>query len=165
MNRPRAIINISRTPPPPPQKKKIKKIGVCDDVWTNIHPLPTIDVTRHQWVNTLKRFRIQQFQMHFINENVWISIKISLNLFHRIQLAIFQRWFRKWFFAWLAPSQYLNQWWLDYRRVCLTRPHWVKAINQNNTDIGLFLILIRNCEFRSLLWKITSIRHKGIRLL
>ena len=34
------------------------------------------------------------FKCIFLNENIWISIKISLSLFLRIQLTIFQHWFR-----------------------------------------------------------------------
>ena len=45
--------------------------------------------------------------------NVWISIKISL----RIQLTIFQHWFRKRLGAGQATSHYLNQWWLVYWRI------------------------------------------------
>ena len=36
------------------------------------------------------------FKWIFLNENVGILIKISLNLILRVQLAIFQHWFRKW---------------------------------------------------------------------
>ena len=46
------------------------------------------------------------FKCIFFNENVWISIKISL----RIQLTIFQHWFRKRLDADQATSHYLNQW-------------------------------------------------------
>ena len=34
------------------------------------------------------------FKCIFVNENVWISMKISLKLFLIVQLTIFQHWFR-----------------------------------------------------------------------
>ena len=39
------------------------------------------------------------------------------SLFLRFQLKIFQHWFRWWLGADQATSHYLNQWWLDYRRI------------------------------------------------
>ena len=55
-------------------------------------------------------------------KNVWIPIEISYpnenkSLFLRVQLTIFQHWFRSWLGAVQATSHYLNQWWLDYRRI------------------------------------------------
>ena len=44
----------------------------------------------------------------FLNGNAWISIKI--------QLTIFQYWFREWLGAGQATSHCLNQWWLIYDR-------------------------------------------------
>ena len=38
-------------------------------------------------------------------------------LFRRVQLTIFQHWFRSWFGADQATSHYLNQWWLVYWRI------------------------------------------------
>ena len=42
-------------------------------------------------------------------------LKCHWSLFIRVQLTIFQHWFRWWLGADQAPSHYLNQWWLDYR--------------------------------------------------
>ena len=53
----------------------------------------------------------------FLNENIWILIKISLISFPRVELTIFQHWFRYWLGADQATSHYLNQWWLVYRRI------------------------------------------------
>ena len=36
------------------------------------------------------------FKGIFLNENIWISIKISLKLAPRVQSTIFQHWFRQW---------------------------------------------------------------------
>ena len=44
-------------------------------------------------------------------------LKFHLSLFLRVQLTIFHHWFRKWLGDDQATSHYLNQWWLDYRRI------------------------------------------------
>ena len=43
--------------------------------------------------------------------------KFHWSLFLRVQLTISQHWFRLWLGADQATSHYLNQWWLDYRRI------------------------------------------------
>ena len=42
-------------------------------------------------------------------------LKFHWSLFLRVQLTIFQHWFRKWLGADQATSHYLTQWWLAYR--------------------------------------------------
>ena len=44
-------------------------------------------------------------------------LKIYWSLFLRVELTIFQHWFRKWLRAVQATSHYLNQWWLVCRRI------------------------------------------------
>ena len=44
-------------------------------------------------------------------------LKFHWCLFLRVQLTIFHHWFRYWLGAVQATSHYLNQWWLDYRRI------------------------------------------------
>ena len=44
-------------------------------------------------------------------------LKVHWSLFLRVQLTIFQHWFRQWLGAVQATSHYLNQWWLIYRRI------------------------------------------------
>ena len=44
-------------------------------------------------------------------------LKFHWSLFLRVQLTIFQHWFRQWLGAVQATSHYLNQWWLIYRRI------------------------------------------------
>ena len=44
-------------------------------------------------------------------------IKFHWSFFIRVQLTISQHWFRWWLGADQATSHYLNQWWLDYRRI------------------------------------------------
>ena len=43
--------------------------------------------------------------------------KCHWSLFLRVELTIFQHWFRWWLGAGQATSHYLNQWWLVYRRI------------------------------------------------
>ena len=54
-----------------------------------VSSLTHICVTRPQWVKAEK-----WPPLTFWNENLWISIKISLSLFLNVQLTIFQHWFR-----------------------------------------------------------------------
>ena len=44
-------------------------------------------------------------------------LRFHWSLFLRVQLTIFQHWFRKWLGADQATSHYLKQWWLVYRRI------------------------------------------------
>ena len=44
-------------------------------------------------------------------------LKFHWSLFLRVQLTIFQHWFRWWLGAVQATSHYLNQWWLVYWRI------------------------------------------------
>ena len=74
-------------------------------------------------INTLRprqngrRFLDDIFKCIFLNENIWISIKISLRFVLKGPInnipALVQ------IMAWRRPgaSHYLNQWWLDYRRI------------------------------------------------
>ena len=60
----------------------------------------------------------------FLNENVWISLKISLNFVPKVRInnipALVQI---------MATSHYLHQWWYNLQtHICLTRPQWVNDI-------------------------------------
>ena len=44
-------------------------------------------------------------------------LKFHWNLFHRVQLTIFQHWFRWWLGVIQVTSHYLKQWWLVHRRI------------------------------------------------
>ena len=62
------------------------------------------------------------FQTTFSNGFSWMKmyefrLTFHWSLFPGVQLTIFQHWFRKWLGADQATSHYLNQWWLDYRRI------------------------------------------------
>ena len=62
----------------------------------------------------------------------WLTFHWSL--FLRVQLTIFQHWFRWWLGAQQATSHYLNQWWpSSTKNICVTRPQWVNSILFLNT--------------------------------
>ena len=48
---------------------------------------------------------------------LYFRLKFHWSLFLRVQLIISQHWFRLWLGADQATIHYLNQWWLDYRRI------------------------------------------------
>ena len=61
-------------------------------------------------------------QTTFSNDFSWMKmyayrLKFHWSLFLRVQLAISQHWFRLWLGTDQATSHYLDQWWLDYRRI------------------------------------------------
>ena len=99
-----------------------------------------IDVTTYAriislMVNTLRprqngrHFPYDIFKCIFFYENPWISIKISLKFFPRVQLTISQHWFRKWFGAYQSKSHCLNQCLVSLlAHLCVIRPQWVKLI-------------------------------------
>ena len=58
-------------------------------------------------------------QTTFSNTFSWMKmyefrLRFHWRLFLKVQLTIFQHWFRKWLGADQATSHYLNQWWLDH---------------------------------------------------
>ena len=113
-------------------------------------------VTRPQWVNiemVLTHWgrdkMAANFQTPFSIALSWkkmfeFRLKFHWRLFLRVQLTIFQHWFRKWLGAVQAPSHYLNQWWLDYRHIYASLglnqlTHWGRVMHKcivNLTIIG-----------------------------
>ena len=62
------------------------------------------------------------FQTTFSNAFSWMKmfkfrLKFQWSMFPRVQLTIFQHWFRWWLGAGQETSHYLNQWWLVYWRI------------------------------------------------
>ena len=62
------------------------------------------------------------FQTRFSNAFSWMKmfeflLKFHSSLFPRVQLTVFQHWFRQWLGADQATSHYLHQWWLDFWRI------------------------------------------------
>ena len=58
-------------------------------------------------------------RMTFSNAFCWMKmyefwLRFHCSLFIRVQLTIFQNWFRYWLGTDQATSHYLNQWWLVY---------------------------------------------------
>ena len=74
-------------------------------------------------INTLRptqngrRFADDTFKRSFLNENVRISIKISLMFVPKGQINNIPALVQLMACAGQATSHYLNQWWLDYRRI------------------------------------------------
>ena len=87
------------------------------------------------------------FQTTFSNAFSWMKmnkfwLRFHRSLFPRVQLTIFQHWFRYWLGAIQVTSHYLNQWWLvDWRiyaslglselMIMVTRFCWSDGIIQN----------------------------------
>ena len=78
------------------------------------------------------------FKCIFMNKNGF-GFGLHWRLFLRVQLTIFQHWFRKWLGANQATSHYLNQCWLKH--ICGSRGRWVNYILvclQLHTSQGCF---------------------------
>ena len=81
-------------------------------------------ITR-RFLNTLRprqnrrHFSYDIFECIFVNENIWISIKISLNLFLKAQLTIFR----------LVGAKPLSEPMTVHllAHICVNRPRWVQA--------------------------------------
>ena len=89
-----------------------------------VNLLTHICVTRSQWVNTMRlrqkgsHFADDIFKCIFLNENVWISIKVSLKFLPKGPIPNIPPLVQ--IMAWRRPGNkhgYLNQWWLDYRGI------------------------------------------------
>ena len=101
------------------------------------------------WFNTLKprqncrHFTDDIFKCILLNENGWISLKISLKLVHKVRISNIQHLFRKWLGADQVTSHYLNQWWLAY---------WQSAKNLNMTQQNM---TGENCRSMLMSWDIS----------
>ena len=85
--------------------------------------LPThICVTQPQWVNTLRprqdghHFANNVFKCIFLNENVWILLKISLEFVPKVPINNIPALAKIMACADQVTSHYLNQWWLVCQR-------------------------------------------------
>ena len=75
-------------------------------------------------------------------------LKFHWSLFLRVQLTIFQHWFRQWLGAEQATSHYLNQWWpSSTTHICVTRPQWVNT--HSNIGWSAFMKLFSTPYFES----------------
>ena len=71
------------------------------------------------------------FQTTFSNACSWMKmyefrLRFHWSFFPRVKLTIFHNWFRWWLDVDQATSHYLNQWWLVYWHICITRHQWNK---------------------------------------
>ena len=83
-----------------------QRFSICRDFtggWSNIFCFCHAGTDRSTTLTHLNTLRPRQngryfgddkFKCIFLNENIWIPIKISLKLFPGVQLIIFQHWFR-----------------------------------------------------------------------
>ena len=69
-------------------------------------PDKIVVISKTTFSNTFSWMKIYEFRLRF-----------HWSLFLRVQLIIFQYWFRKKHGADQATSHYLSQWWVDYRRI------------------------------------------------
>ena len=96
-------------------------------VWL-AYPCPKFDAGLAN-LNTLRprqngrHFADDTFKRIFVNENVRISIKVSLKLFLRVQWTILQHCFR----LWLGAAQLLSEPMLacSPSHICVSRPQWI----------------------------------------
>ena len=77
-----------------------------------IHPFNTLGPRQNG-----RHFPDDIFKCIFLNENVRVSIKISLKIVPMVQSTLFQNWLRQWLGAGQATSHCLSQWWLVYWRI------------------------------------------------
>ena len=84
---------------------------------------------------TLNTLRPRQNGCHFAEDifKCIFQLKFHRSLFLRVQLTIFQHWFRKWLGAVQAASHYLNRWWL----VCW-RKYASLGLNELNNWVVFF---------------------------
>ena len=82
------------------------------------------------------------FTCIFLNENVSISIKISLKFGPRCPINNIQQW--------SATSHYLNQWWLVYWRMCASIR--LNELRQNRRLNELVELLVLRCVMNEKVW-------------
>ena len=82
-------------------------------------------------------------------------LKFQWSLFLRVQLTIFQHWFRLWLGDVQATSHYLNQWWLIYR--CIYASLGLnKLIGPWGTNLTEIFIKIQQFYFKKMHLKMLS---------
>ena len=87
-------------------------------------------------------------------------LKFHWSLFLRVQLTIFRHRFRKWLGAVQATSHYLNQWWLDYRRIYASL-----GLNElNSTLVLLPSVVIVACHLVIILGTAFPIPYRSYRI-
>ena len=103
-------------------------------IWWWFHAIMTqytIDTLRLRQDDCL--FADNIFRGIFYNENVWISIKISQKFVPEGPMNNIPAFLQIWLGADQATSHYLNQWWLHYRHIFVTRPQWGNSLGPRST--------------------------------
>ena len=88
-------------------------------------------------INTLRSSQ----NVFFLMKAYKFSLQIYWYLFPRVQVTIYQHWFRWWFGAIQATSHYLKQWWLFY---------WCTYASLGTKGIWVDWMLDPHCDFH--LW-------------
>ena len=99
-------------------------VGRCGNIWLAIvMPKYNLPLVLFSGLTHWDRNKMAAtFQTIFSNTYSWmkiyeIGLRFHWSLFLRVQLTIFQHWFRYWLGADQATGHYLNQWWIIYRRI------------------------------------------------
>ena len=113
-------------------------------------------------INTLRprqngrQFPDDIFKCIFLMKISALWLRFHWSLFPRVQLTIFQHWF-----AWPAPSHYLNQWWSRMvAHIWVTRPQCVNSLWRSETICrhrsGARLTQVMACYLTVPVWHIIS---------
>ena len=77
-------------------------------------------------------------------------LKFHWSLFLAVQWTILQHWFREWLSTDQATSHYLDQWWLDYRRIYASlRLNELKAYlvySLHNIHLSIIVVCAEYCS-------------------
>ena len=99
-----------------------------------------------------RHFADDIFKRIFLNENVLISINISLKFIPKGPLDNMSALVQIMAWWWKGSSHYLNQWWLNLMmHIRVTQPQWVTSLAPGLSGIFSWLTI---SELWTLLWKI-----------
>ena len=106
--------------------------------WTLEIALKSVRGTSTHWgrdkiVATFQTIFSNAFEMRMYK----FLLRFHWSLFPRVQLTIFQYWFRLWLGADQAISNYLNQWWLVYWHICA-------SLEFNELDWILIIVMVNH---------------------
>ena len=110
------------------------------DYWC-IYASPGLNGLTH-WIlrHNGRHFPDDIFKSILLNENVSISLKIHSKFVPKVWFNNVPELVQIMACTWLAPSHYLNQWWLVcwynvHTCICVTQPQWVKIYQGYVTHI------------------------------
>ena len=112
--------------------------------WDTCHVNRDAPIGSPRWGHCLQRqlayeglyFTDDIFKWIFLNKMYEFSLRFHWSLFLSFESTIFHHLFRSWLGAIQATSHYLNQRWLDYRCICVSRPQWVNSFHSWLTHWG-----------------------------